>query len=66
MARKSIVRRSRGPKTTPNIDWRRFDAITDNEIAAAVATDPDAAPLIRGDWIKKAKLIAPTRRGQAR
>lgn len=28
------------------MDWDAFDALTDEDIAAAVAADPDAAPLL--------------------
>jgi uncharacterized protein (DUF4415 family) len=33
--------------------------LNDTNIAAAVAADPDAAPIIGPAWIKKAKLVAP-------
>jgi uncharacterized protein (DUF4415 family) len=39
---------SRPPGKT---DWKRFDALTDKDIARAVADDPDAAPLDI-DWSK--------------
>ncbi len=32
-------------ETTSHTDWDRVDALTDDEIAQAVASDPDAAPL---------------------
>jgi uncharacterized protein (DUF4415 family) len=38
-------------------DWARFDAMTDEDIAKAVAEDPDAAPLDI-DW-DKASLVIP-------
>ena len=38
-------------------DWSRFDAMTDEDIAKAVAEDPDAAPLDI-DW-SKAKVYFP-------
>ena len=38
-------------------DWARFDAMTDDDIAKAVAEDPDAAPLDI-DW-DKASLVIP-------
>ncbi len=59
MSRKSTAPRSRNPRPTKKIDWRRFDAISDDEIATAVAADPDAAPIIGPAWLKKAKLVAP-------
>lgn len=34
---------------TPDRDWSAFDALTDEDIAKAVADDPDAAPLDM-DW----------------
>jgi uncharacterized protein (DUF4415 family) len=59
MSSKSTVRRARASRPTKKIDWRRIDALTDAEIAAAVKADPDAAPLLTPDWIKKARLVAP-------
>jgi len=41
-------------------DWARVDALTDEEIAKAVANDPDAAP-IDIDW-SDAVLVIPTRK----
>jgi uncharacterized protein (DUF4415 family) len=60
MNKKSTARRSQNSKVARKIDWRRFDALTDADIAAAVASDPDAAPLLTSaSWLKKAKLVAP-------
>jgi uncharacterized protein (DUF4415 family) len=41
-------------------DWARFDAMTDAEIEAAVANDPDAVPLDI-DW-SDAVLVMPVRK----
>ena len=41
-------------------DWQYLDRVTDDEIAAAVANDPDAAPL-DVDW-SKAVLVVPSRK----
>jgi uncharacterized protein (DUF4415 family) len=38
-------------------DWAKFDALTDEDIARAVASDPNAAPLDL-DW-SKAKIYYP-------
>lgn len=38
-------------------DWAKFDAMTEEDIARAVASDPDAAPLDL-DW-SKAKIYYP-------
>jgi uncharacterized protein (DUF4415 family) len=59
MKAKSTARRAHTSRPAKKIDWRHFDALTDDDIAAAVASDPDAAPLLRADWLKKAKLVAP-------
>jgi uncharacterized protein (DUF4415 family) len=59
MRSKSTSRRSPVSRSAKKTDWNRIDALTDDEISTAVATDPDAAPIIRPSWIKKAKLIAP-------
>ena len=41
-------------------DWAAVDALTDDEIAAAVRKDPDAVPL-DFDW-SKAVLVAPPKK----
>ena len=40
-------------------DWSRFDAITDEEIDAAVRQDPDAPPLVDESWFASATLVMP-------
>jgi uncharacterized protein (DUF4415 family) len=40
-------------------DWARLDAMTDADIAKAVAEDPDAAPLLDEAWFKRAVVVAP-------
>ncbi len=39
-------------------DWKRFDELTDEDIAAAVATDPDAAPIKTGPGPSKARRVS--------
>ena len=39
-------------------DWARIDALTDEEIEAAVASDPDAALLEDFDW-ENARVVYP-------
>jgi uncharacterized protein (DUF4415 family) len=41
-------------------DWQYLDRLTDDEIAAAVASDPDAAPL-DVDW-SQAVLVVPAKK----
>ena len=38
-------------------DWDRVRKLTDEEIAAAVANDPDAPPLLDAEWFKNARLV---------
>jgi putative transcriptional regulator len=41
-------------KAKAEIDWRRCDATTDEDIAAQVAGNPDAAPLLTDEEIERA------------
>jgi uncharacterized protein (DUF4415 family) len=40
-------------------DWARVDALTDEQIAAAIRDDPDAAPILDKNWFASATLIMP-------
>ena len=41
-----------------------MDRLTDEEIARAVAADPDAAPVLTADWFRAATLLPPlTKKG---
>jgi uncharacterized protein (DUF4415 family) len=46
------------------IDWTAFDAITDEEIAAAIRDDPNAAPELDADWFASARLVMPSPKEQ--
>jgi uncharacterized protein (DUF4415 family) len=46
------------------IDWSRVDALTDEEIEAAVRDDPDAPPLVDDDWFATATLVMPRSKEQ--
>ena len=43
-------------------DWKRLAAPTDREIEEAIASDPDAAPLLDEEWFRTAKLVMPERK----
>jgi uncharacterized protein (DUF4415 family) len=43
-------------------DYARLDAMTDEDIARAVADDPDAAP-IGADWSKASLVVPPGKQG---
>jgi uncharacterized protein (DUF4415 family) len=57
---KNITIVSRDSPRKGKTDWARVDALTDEDIAKAVANDPDAAP-IDIDW-SDAVLVIPARK----
>jgi len=40
-------------------DWARVDAMTDNEIGAAIASDPTAAPPFEPGFLSRAAILMP-------
>ena len=60
MRKSSAVTRKWGDRRKGKTDWARVDALTDEDIAKAVANDPDAVP-IDIDW-SDAVLVIPTRK----
>ncbi len=60
MKKEIIVTRKLGDRRKGNTDWTRFDALTDDDIARAVANDPDAVP-IDLDW-SDAVLVMPSKK----
>jgi uncharacterized protein (DUF4415 family) len=51
--------KSSGKADRDQTDWARVDALTDEEIAAAIRDDPDAAPELDEDWFAGATLVMP-------
>jgi uncharacterized protein (DUF4415 family) len=45
-------------------DWAAFDALTDEDIAAAIRDDPDAAPELDEEWFATATLVMPKAKEQ--
>jgi len=45
MKKENIVTRRWGDRRKGKTDWARVDKLTDEDIAKAVANDPDAAPI---------------------
>lgn len=43
--------------TPKNLAW--FDALTDEDIAAQIASNPDAAPELTDEWFENAQLVIP-------
>lgn len=60
MKQESIVVRKVGDRRKGKTHWTRLDRFTDEEIAKAAASDPDAAP-IDIDW-SDAVLVVPPRK----
>jgi hypothetical protein len=42
-----------------------FDAMTDADIAAQIASNPDAAPELDDAWFERARLVSPLKRRRA-
>jgi uncharacterized protein (DUF4415 family) len=59
MSNDRIVRRSRASSKPAAVDWSEFDALSDEDIASATQSDPDAAPLADEEWFEKARLVQP-------
>jgi uncharacterized protein (DUF4415 family) len=43
-------------------DWNKVRQLTDADIAAAVADDPDAAPIADAAWFAKARVTIPDKK----
>ena len=59
MSARNIVRRTLKTRRPGKTDWKRVDALTDEEIQRAVRSDPDAAPIVDKEWFKTAKIVMP-------
>jgi uncharacterized protein (DUF4415 family) len=60
MKKENTVTRKWGDRRKGKTDWARVDALTDDDIAKAVANDPDAVPLDI-DW-SDAILVIPAKK----
>jgi len=58
---KNITIVSRNSPTTGKTDWARVDKLTDDDIAKAVANDPDAVP-VDVDWSDAVLVIPPKKK----
>jgi uncharacterized protein (DUF4415 family) len=61
MKKAHTITRKWGERRKGKTDWARFDKLTDEDIAKAVANDPDAAP-IDFDWSDTVLVIPPTKK----
>ena len=61
MSERHTVRRSTQDRRKAKTDRRRVDAMSEAELAAAAAADPDTLPTYAAFW-KTAKLVMPERK----
>jgi uncharacterized protein (DUF4415 family) len=61
MKKANIVTRKWGDRQKGKTDWARVDALTDADIAKAIANDPDAVP-IDIDWSDAVLVIPPKKK----
>jgi uncharacterized protein (DUF4415 family) len=61
MKSEHIVRRKWGERRKGKTNWARVDALTDEEIGAAVRDDPDAVP-VDVDWSEAVLVIPPKKK----
>jgi uncharacterized protein (DUF4415 family) len=59
MSKERIVRRSFEELGPDKTDWDRVSKLTDEEIRAAIASDPDAAPELDEEWFRNAEFVQP-------
>lgn len=60
MKERRIIKRAKNEFREGKTDWKSFDWLSDEEIAAAIEGDPDAAP-IDIDW-SDAELVIPPKK----
>src|SRR3954465_11621235 len=61
MKKEHIVKRRWGDRRKGNSDWARVDAMTDEELEASIANDPDWAEFKDLDW-SDAVLVMPPKK----
>src|SRR5215468_6075920 len=61
MKKEHIVRRRWGDRRKGKTDWARFDAMTDAEVEASIANDPDWVDFKDIDW-SDAVLVMPPKK----
>jgi uncharacterized protein (DUF4415 family) len=43
-------------------DWSKLERLSEDEIAEGVASDPDAAPLLKSEWFERATVVDPKKK----
>jgi uncharacterized protein (DUF4415 family) len=59
---KRIVRHTANSRRRGKTNWAAVDAMSNEAIAKAVKTDPDAAPMLDRNWFKQAAVVMPERK----
>jgi len=62
MKKEHIVTRKWGERRKGKTDWARVDALTDKQIDAAIANDPDWAEFKDIDWSDAVLVIPPKKK----
>jgi hypothetical protein len=57
VSHEEALRAARAWATPENL--ARLDALTDEDIAAQIAANPDAAPELTDEWFENARLVIP-------
>lgn len=59
MSKEAIIRRTLTERRKGGTDWDRVKALSDEDIDATIAADPDAAPVLDEEWFRTAELVMP-------
>jgi uncharacterized protein (DUF4415 family) len=62
MKKERIVTRKWGDRRKGKTDWARVDALTDEEVEASIANDPDWAEFNDIDWSDAVLVIPPKKK----
>jgi uncharacterized protein (DUF4415 family) len=59
-----MKKKSHDAERQSRTDWKYVDALTDEDIAAAIKDDPDAAPELDEEWFASATVVMPRTKEQ--
>ena len=62
MKKERIITRRWGDRRKGKTDWARFDTMTDEEVEASIANDPDWAEFKDIDWSNAVLVIPPKKK----
>lgn len=64
MNAKRTVKRIQSTGSAGKTDWARVEKLSNRNREKAIASDPDAAPLLDRQWFETAELVLPERKVQ--